>query len=104
MKMLDTLDQADAYVCDLVGTAFMEALCSLKPIVLIEIPNRQLTEEARTELKKSVIVIPATYNENNRITIEPDGLIDGLREPVDLAARYKFISDYLTSSGTTRIK
>ena len=104
MKMLDTLDQADAYVCDLVGTAFMEALCSLKPIVLIEIPNRQLTEEARTELKKSVIVIPATYNENNRITIEPDGLIDGLREPVDLEARYKFISDYLTSSGTTRTK
>jgi hypothetical protein len=100
MKMRDTFDQADAYVCDLVGTAFMEALCTLKPVILIEIPNRQLTEDARKELNKSVVIIPATYNENNRVTIEGERLIDGLREPVDLEARHKFISDYLTSSDT----
>ena len=98
IKMLDTFDQADAYVCDLAGTAFMEAICTLKPVILIEIPTRKLGEDARRELKNSVVIIQATYNENNRVTIEPDRLIHGLREPVDLEARHRFISDYLTSS------
>mgnify|MGYP001315572637 CR=1 FL=1 len=102
IRMADTFDQADAYVIDQVGTAFMEAMCTLKPVILIEIPNRQLTKEARTELNKSIVIIRATYDENNRVTIERDRLIEGLGEPINLEARHKFISDYLTSSDDIR--
>ncbi|MEC9293667.1 MAG: hypothetical protein VYC65_05195 [Chloroflexota bacterium] len=104
MGMVDTFDHADAYVIDMVGTAFMEAMCTLKPVILIEIPNRQLTKDARTQLNKSIVIIRATYDENNRVTIERDRLIEGLSEPVNLEARHKFISDYLTSSDDIRNK
>ena len=101
-KMADTFNQADAYVIDQVGTGFMEAMCTLKPVILIEIPNRQLTKQARTQLNKSIVIIRATYDENNRVTIERDRLIEGLGEPINLEARHKFISDYLTSSDDIR--
>ena len=101
LNMADTVDQADAFVFDIVGSAFMEALCTLKPIVLIEIPNRRLTEKARVQLKTHISVIEATFDENNRVTIDCDQLISGLGIPVDLTARHKFISDYLTSSNVS---
>ena len=103
-KMADTFNQADAYVIDQLGTGFMEAMCTLKPVILIEIPNRQLTKQARTQLNKSIVIIRATYDENNRVTIERDRLIEGLGEPINLEARHKFISDYLTSSDDIRNK
>ena len=68
------------------------------------VANRQLTKEARTELNKSIVIIRATYDENNRVTIERDRLIEGLGEPINLEARHKFISDYLTSSDDIRNK
>jgi hypothetical protein len=104
MKMADTFNQADAYVIDQIGTGFMEAMCTLKPLILIEIPNRQLTNKARTQLNHSIVIIQATYDENNRVTIERDRLIEGLHKPVNLEARHKFISDYLTSSDEIRNK
>ena len=102
MKMADTFDQADAYVIDMATTAFLEAMCTLKPVLLIEIPNRPLTKQARTQLNKSIVIIPATYDENNRVTIERDQLIEGLRKPINLEARHEFISNYLTSSDEIR--
>ena len=102
VSMAYTFEQADAYVLDIVGTAFMEALCTLKPVVLIEIPNRRLTENARAQLKTHISVVEATFDENNRVIIESDQLINGLHRPVDLIARHKFISDYLTSSSGSR--
>ena len=99
--MADTVDQADAFVFDIVGSAFMEALCTLKPIVLIEIPNRRLTEKARVQLKAHISIVEATFDENNRVTIDCDRLIAGLGASVNITARHKFISDYLTSSNVS---
>ncbi|MEC9293216.1 MAG: hypothetical protein VYC65_02905 [Chloroflexota bacterium] len=102
LNMADTADQADAFVFDIVGSAFMEALCTLKPVVLIEIPNRRLTEKARVQLKTHVSVVDATFDENNRVTIDCNQLITGLGVPVDLTARHIFISDYLTSANDSQ--
>ncbi len=100
--MADTFDRTDAYVADIAGSAFIEALCTLKPIVLIDIPNRRLTEDARTQLSKSIVIVRASFDEHNRVIVDSNCIVEGLREPVDLAARHQFISDYLTSSSDRR--
>ena len=95
--MAETFSQADAYVFDIAGSAFVEALCTLKPVVLIDIPNRRLIEKARNQLEKSVVIVRATFDDNNLVAVDHSQISEGLQQPVDLDARRQFISDYLTS-------
>ena len=46
--MADVEQNTDAYVFDFQGSAFMEALCTLKPVVLIDIPIRAMRAGARS--------------------------------------------------------
>ena len=100
--MAETFSQADAYVFDIAGSAFVEALCTLKPVVLIDIPNRRLIEKARNQLEKSVVIVRATFDDNNLVAVDHSQISEGLQQPVDLDARRQFISDYLTSHDLQR--
>jgi len=98
--MADTFDQADAYVLDIAGSAFMEAACTLKPIVLIDIPNRQMTDDARKRIGESVQIIRASFDANNRVMIDSERIKEAITAPVNLDARKRFIADYLTSNSS----
>ena len=96
-RMSDIFDLADAYVMDIAGGAFIEALCTLKPVVLIDIPNRRMTQEGRKRIGESVQVVRAEFDENNRVTASSDQIVEGLHTPVNIEARRSFISEYLTT-------
>jgi len=89
--------QTDAYVIDFISSALMEAICTLKPVVLIDIPVRMMRPEARTLLSKSVEVIPATFDDRNRVVIDEESLRTSLEKPVNLDAREQLIQEYLLS-------
>lgn len=93
-----TFNNVDAYVLDIAGSAFMEAMCTLKPVVLIHIPIRRLTESARAAIRKSAQLIDAQFDEQNRVVINEQELIESINAPIDVEARMQFVSDYLTSS------
>ncbi len=88
-------ESTDAYVVDFPASAFMEALCTLKPVVLIDMGVRRMKQSARVELQKSVQFIEATFDEYNRIKIDETQLRNAIESPVDVDAREKLINDYL---------
>ena len=73
----------------------MEALCTNKPVVLIETPVRRLATEGRKEVQEICTIVRAEYDENNRIMVDFDKVIAGLSEPVDPTARQMFLENYL---------
>ena len=95
-RMSDIFDLADAYVLDIAGSAFIEALCTLKPVVLIDMPSRRLTDEGSARIGESIEIVRAEFDENNRVIADADRIVEGLRTPVNIEARRRFISEYLT--------
>lgn len=94
------LDQADAFVFDFAASAFMEALCTDKPVVLVEFPHRKLSKIGRRDVSAVCTVVHAEYDEQNRIVADLELVLHGLQQPVDKNAREKFVHDYLlTQSG-----
>ena len=93
--MSDVEQNTDAYIFDFQGSAFMEAICTLKPVVLIDIPIRTWRCEARSQISESVSIVPASFNEQNRVVIDEKQLEHALTNPVDINARERLIHDYL---------
>lgn len=93
--MTETLRTADAFIADIAGSAFIEALCTLKPVVLIDIPIRLMTAEGRRRLKESVEIVPAHFDERNRVTVDFEEVREAIDTPVDIESRKRFIDDYL---------
>ena len=87
--------RTDAYVIDFPASAFMEAICTPKPVVLIDIPIRKMRPEARELISRSVAIVSATFDERNRVIIDRSELHEGLEKPVDIDARERLIQDYL---------
>jgi hypothetical protein len=90
-----SLANVEGFVLDIAGSAFMEAMCSLKPVVLIDIPTRRITSEGRSKILESAQIVKAEFAPSNRIQIEVEQLKEALAQPVDLEARHRFLSDYL---------
>jgi hypothetical protein len=88
-------DRTDAYVIDFPASALMESICTLKPVVLIDLPIRRMRPEARALLSQSVAIVRAGYDERNRVVIDQNELSEGLAEPVDLDAREQLLNEYL---------
>jgi hypothetical protein len=88
-------DRTDAYVIDFPASAFMEAICTLKPVVVIDMAIRKMKPEARESISESVTIVRATFDERNRVVINNEELKSGLEKPVDLDARERLIQDYL---------
>lgn len=96
----DLTRTADAFVFDFAASAFMEALCTNKPVVLIETPFRQLLPTGRREVEEICTIVTASYDENNRIVADFDAVIKGLSTPVDPILRQQFVENYLLSPST----
>ena len=73
----------------------MEALCTNKPVVLIETPIRPLLTAGRKEVEKICTIVRADFDENNRIMADFDEVIAGLSKPVDPILRQLFLENYL---------
>ena len=93
--MADVEQITDAYVFDFQGSAFMEAICTFKPVVLIDIPIRTMRTNARLKIKDSISVVRASFDEQNRVVISPEKLHEAIKKPVDIEARKQLIEDYL---------
>ena len=94
--MSDIFARSDAFVMDIASTAMMEAICTLKPVVLIDIPNRQMLEVGLRDIEKVIQIVPAHFDDRNRVVVDPHILAEAIRMPVDLEARKQFITDYIT--------
>jgi hypothetical protein len=88
-------DRTDAYGNDFPASAFMEATCTLKPVVVIDMAIRKMKPEARESISESVTIVRATFDERNRVVINSEELKTGLEKPVDLDACERLIQDYL---------
>ena len=86
---------ADAFVFDFAASAFIEALCTNKPVVLIDIPMRPLISSGRQDIEKICTIVPANYDENNRIVVDLEKVQQGLDQSVDTNQRQAFIENYL---------
>jgi len=87
--------RTDAYVIDFGASAFMEALCTLKPVILIDMGIRMLKPEARAAISKSAVIITSRFDDRNRVVIDEEELKMGLEKLVDIPARDRLIQDYL---------
>ena len=88
-------DRTDAYGIDFPASAFMEATCTLKSVVVIDMAIRKMKPEARESISESVTIVRATFDERNRVVIHSEELKTGLEKPVDLDACERLIQDYL---------
>jgi hypothetical protein len=91
----DQLKNVDAFVFDFAASAFMEALCTNKPVVLIETPYRPLLPTGRAEVASTCTIVTAEYDQQNRLVMDFGEVIRGLEEPVDAQLREAFVENYL---------
>lgn len=91
----EQMDRADAFVFDFAGSAFMEALCTNKPVVLVEFPHRTMSAAGRKELGSVCTLVSAEYDESNRIVADFSEVVRGLGRPVDRQQRKNFLDNYL---------
>jgi hypothetical protein len=73
----------------------MEALCTNKPVVLIDLPMRPLLPSGRKDLQKVCTIIPAEYDEQNRIVVDLRMVQQGIETQVDRNQRQTFVDNYL---------
>ena len=88
-------NSTDAYVIDFPGTALLEALCTKKTVVLIDLPIKVMTDEARTSLGQAAQIVSATFDDRNRVIINTTELKEALSTPVDMNAREHFVQEFL---------
>ena len=93
----------DGWVTDIAASAFLEAMCSLKPVVLIDIPSRKMTDLARQRISESVQIVEAYFDENNRVAIDTDKLRQALETPFDIDARRRFLDDFLLTPNNVQV-
>jgi len=91
----DMTTTADAFVFDFAASAFMEALCTNKPVVLIDVPFRPLLQAGREQLEQICTVVKAEYDEHNKVITNFDEVKYGLQKPVNTTLRQEFLNDYL---------
>jgi hypothetical protein len=87
---------ADAFVLDDAGTALVEALCTMKPVVFVDLPYRPIAAASRVDLEKCCPIIAASFDEENRIVADFDAIRQALDAPVESDARQSFVRDYFT--------
>lgn len=94
--MADIFEDVDAFVIDFPASAFMEAICTEKPVVLIDMGIRPMHVSVREQMVNSIAVVRASFDENNRVVVDVDEIQKGLETPVNIEERSRFVRDYLT--------
>lgn len=75
----DCLDIPDAFVFTFIGTAFCEAMCTNKLVILVLAPpTRPILEEEKKELYASCRVVHCNADRNNRFILDSDSFLKQL--------------------------
>jgi len=90
-----TARYTDVYIVDFVSSAFMEALATLKPVVLVLSPVEYLNAEAKIDVSQACAVIQASFDEFNRLCIDTAVLESAIEQECNGDARRQFLQKYL---------
>lgn len=74
--------EADCFVFEFAGSAFFDALASRKGVVLIDTKQREWDESAKIELKKRCEIVPASFDDYNRLQVS----VSKLKEAIERAS------------------
>jgi hypothetical protein len=92
--MIEALHDADIVLCDMAGSAFVEALCAGKKVILIDTKQRPFHEKNKVVLSKFVTIVDA-YWEDNILKIDERKLVDSLNDITLDGEKYmEFLNDY----------
>ncbi len=94
----ESLELADALVFTFIGTAFCEALCTNKPIILLQAPpSRPMSQEEKSSLSQVCRVIPCAIDGENRLLPDRKSLINAIVPMTgpEIDARKKFREQWL---------
>ena len=92
--MIEALHEADIVLCDMAGSAFVEAMCAGKKVILIDTKQRPFHEKNKLALSKFVTIVDA-YWEDNILKINEKNLIDSLNDiSIDRGKYMEFLNDY----------
>lgn len=93
------LSDADVFLFDYEqSTTFYEALCTDRPVVLIDFGNALFTEEVKTLLEKRCRIVKATFDDRNRPQIDWDELEAAIMDTASSASGVEFRSLILDSN------
>jgi len=103
VPMADIFKDVDAFVIDFPASAFMEAICTEKPVVLIDMGLRPMHVSVQEQMVNSIAVVRASFDENNRVVVDVDEIQKGLETPVNIEERSRFVRDYLTQESADSV-
>jgi len=84
----DCWQRADAFVFPrTTSTSFGFALCTNRPIVLLDMPGQEWVEEAYALLARRCRMVPATVDKGVHIRFDKQALVAALKQPVVAADR-----------------
>ena len=93
--MEELWDDIDAFVFDYVATkAFWHALCTNKPVVWIDHGLHPWHEEPYAMLQRRCEVVPAWFDEDNRLQTDTARLVKALRTPLP-EPEFSFVDRYM---------
>ena len=100
----DLMTTADAFIFDFAASAFLEALCTNKPVVLIDPPHSPFLPSGRKEVEEICTIVCAEFDEKNLVIADFDAIIRGLEKPVDPDMRQAFVENYLLNPSDNLIE
>jgi hypothetical protein len=86
---------ADAYVFSVAGSAFVEALCTMKPVVLLNIPYRPFNKDIFSNMEQCCEIIDVDVDHSGHLDIDASRLRDAIESDVDVNKRFQFLERYL---------
>lgn len=86
---------ADAFIFDFAGSAFMEALCTDRPIVLVDLPVRRFNADTLADLGQACEIVHAEFDDQNRVVVDSVELIEAINAPVKIDFRRQFVDHFL---------
>jgi hypothetical protein len=73
------MGEADVFVFDYVqSTTFYEALCTDRPIVVVDMGNPLFSPKVRAMIERRCRIVKARFDDRNRPHVEPDELEAGI--------------------------
>ena len=94
VSFCNCLDAADVFVFDYGTSAFVEALCAMRNVVLIDIGYRFFNQHSKSDLNTCCHIVKAHFDENNRIMVDHKVLLQAIEAPFNMDARRKTVHEY----------
>ena len=96
--MIKALKYADIVICDMAGTAFVEALCAGKDVIYIDMKQRPFNKASFEDLN-SVVKIISTNEKNGIFYLNEHELLNSLTSPQkNIEKQRELVKDYWLES------